>query len=310
MGFPVKRQLIRYILIICFSLFFVSCVDEPQEGESDFPQKLISRGMINASLARYIETGSYEPFEQFSLTGIFAKYSAEENATVDMFFDSSNLETDIALDTCTLPAPVLDEVRAQEPHAENSIELLDVGDLFVHFDGEKQPVSTRTFPDLLRVMDGVIYSADENHGVLFRPGATYEVSASGTPDVSKFRVSLEAPKDLGDVKLNNTTPGEELPVVQRDEDVELTWEGEGYGDELMVTLSWTIMGSPWSITCRVRDDGLFVIPASLTARLPDPLTSSDEEFTIQRTRQVVFRNDDLSSGIFRFVIRTDFPVTF
>ena len=60
----------------------------------------------------------------------------------------------------------------------------------------------------------------------------------------------------------------------------------------------------------MRDDGVFVIPRTVTAAMPDPLTVTDEEISVQRFRQVAFRTDGLSNGSFQFVVTTDFPIKF
>ena len=175
---------------------------------------------------------------------------------------------------------------------------------------EKKPIPTRTFPDLLKVIVGVIYTADETQGVVFSPGETYELQATGTDEVTAFQVALEAPEDLGDIKVDGMKPGDQPLIVRQGQEIELAWEGDSYGDEVVATLSWMSMGAPWSMTCRMRDDGLFVISETYLARMPDPLTCSDGEFTITRVRQVAFRSEDLSSGSFQFAVSTNFPVAF
>jgi hypothetical protein len=285
-------------------------MDEPV-GEEISHKTVISRGIITASLSRHIEAGAEDPFESFSLTGVFARYPSGESGTVDMLWDQRSANLDLALDSCTAPTPVLESrFETQDPQADRAIELLDVGDLSVGFDGDRKTVPTRTFPDLLKVAVGVIYSADETQGVVFRPGARYDIRATGSDEAELFRVDLDAPADLGVVRLDGTAPEDEIPVIYRGKDVRLTWEGDGYGDEVIASIRWTGMGSPWEITCRMRDDGEFQIPRSVTAALPDPLTATDEEIYIRRFRQVAFRSAGLSSGSFQFVVTANFPIKF
>lgn len=291
-------------------LLLSSCVDDSQDDIEPTEPLRTAKGMITASFNRYIESGSDEPFEQFALTGVFAQYQLADVRTVESLWDDTVSEIDVGLDGCTEPAPVLDQIKYQPARSHSPIELLDVGDLSVLIDNTKKPIPTRTFPDLLKVFDGVMYSADDTQGVVFRPGETYDVRASGTDDVSRFRVVLNAPADLGEVKIDGTVPGEETPVIRRGRDVELTWSGDGFGDEVIATLSWTGMGSPWAVKCRMRDDGAFVIPARLTAELPDTLTTTDQEIQLTRVRQVAFRSAELASGSFRFVVVASFPVAF
>lgn len=298
---------------ILFMLMFFSvsgCPDDPHIANLDTHPITTSKGIINASLARYIESGSGTSYDQFGITGIFARYDIEQSSTVDGLMNGDFTDIDLALDTCSLPAPILEDVSIHKRPESSAIELLDVGDLTVSYNGMSKTVPTRTFPDLFRVIVGVMYTADESKGVQFRPTETYSLRAAGSEDISRFRVALEAPEDLGDVKLDGVNPGDQLPMIRKGEDLELVWDGDGYGDEILATLNWTSMGAPWSMTCRMRDDGLFVISSVYTEGLPDSLMSSDEEFTISRVRQVAFRSAGLASGSFRFVVSANFSVSF
>jgi hypothetical protein len=156
----------------------------------------------------------------------------------------------------------------------------------------------------------VIYSADQALGVQFEPGETYTVHASGTDEVAPFEVVLEAPDDLGEVKVDGVQPSEQTPVIRRGDELELAWDGAGYGDEVVATLSFARMGLPWSMTCRMRDDGLFVVPEQITRGLYAPFGSGDVELMLSRVRQVAFRASGLSSGAFSFVVSTNFLVEF
>jgi hypothetical protein len=304
-------KMTRFLLIAVILAITGGCAEEdPEPAEPASERAQSSRGIITAALNRYIETGDFTPAENFGLMGVFARYQARHHTTVEKLLEGDGSVQDLALDSCTMPAPVLDEMEIDEPGAQAPIELMDVGDLRVTIDDLTKPVPTRTFPDLLRVIVGVIYSAEEAHGVFFKPGDRYLIRASGTDEVAPFRVALDAPDDLGEIKIDGIFPSDQKPIITRGEEVEISWEGDGYGDEVVLTLSWMSMGSSWSMDCRMRDDGLFVIPESHTASFPDPLTCSDEEISISRIRQVAFRSDGLQSGTFRFLVSINFPVTF
>jgi hypothetical protein len=190
------------------------------------------------------------------------------------------------------------------------VELLDAGNLTLAVDGVAIPVPTRAFPDLLKVIDGVMYSAEENRGIRFLPGSTYTIRSAGSDLVGPFEVVLEAPEDLGDVKLAGVSPLEQPPPVSRGDDLELTWEGAGWGDEVIAEFSWTSLGLPWSMVCRMRDDGSFLVPGERTRNLHDPLRTGDEELILSRVRQVAFRAAGLSGGAFSFVVTVRFPVRY
>ena len=291
------------------------CPRDPAPQVKPAPPVTVSRGQITASINRYVEARSEEPFEQFGINGVFTRYDVEKEDLVERLLGTRVPEPDLPPDTCSSPVPVLGvPVRRlamqDETTIETAIELIDVGDLSVSILGEPRAIPTRTFPDLLKVIDGVIYTADEDQGVRFLPGETYTFHATGTDAVAPFAVVLEAPDDLGDVKLDSVRPGDQTPQIKRGQDLALTWEGAGWGDEVIATLSWIGMGLPWEMTCRMRDDGLFVVPGQLIEGLHDPLAASDEEMTLTRVRQVSFRSDGLNSGTFAFVVSKSFPVKF
>lgn len=311
---------LRLLTIVAFAIsLMVGCIDmdlESEEIEDESHQQMISRGIITASLNRYVETGYDEPFEQFGLMGMFINHDIDETVGVDGLLRDPETEmiidkdgSPIALDMCTIPAQSLEMGLPNLAGKESSIELLDVGDLAVSFGDEKKPIPARTFPDLLEVIVGVLYTADETQGFTYSPGQTYNLKGSGTEEVGAFEVALDAPTDLSSIKIDQMSPGDR-PFVHRGGDIEISWESDGYGDEVIASFNWTSLGSPWSMTCRMRDDGHFVVPASMTSKIPDPLTCSDEELTISRIRQVAFRADGLSEGSFQFVVSTNFPIKF
>ncbi len=301
---------ILYTLFVVFS--FAACVDDEISDDSSTVLRIRSKGIITASLNRYVKNSADdEPFEQFGLTGVFARFPEKEQSTVDMLWDTPLADVDLGLDRCTAVSPVLDNrVRPHFPSSQRSIELLDIGDLSISLNGKSRPIPTRTFPDLLKAIVGVIYAADETQGVRFLPGETYSVRANDVEDKKLFEATLQAPEDLGVVKVDGISPGDETPILSKNRPIQLTWDGDGFGDEVIATISWTSMGSPWAVTCRMRDDGQFTIPAYITSSLPDPLTSSDEGVSVHRVRQVVFRSELLSSISFRFIVSTHFPIKF
>jgi hypothetical protein len=309
------RWAVALIALILTASITSGCPREPSPQIVPAPPITVSRGLITAGLNRYIDAKTDEPFEQFGVTGVFASYDVEREHLVEHLLGARVPEPDLALDTCSSPSPVVmlmarRPTRRDDSGIETAIELIDVGDLSVTYADLSRAIPTRTFPDLLKVIDGVIYTADEAQGVQFVPGETYTLHATGTEEVSPFEVVLDAPDDLGIVKLDGVAPAERAPVIRRGEDLEIVWDGAGWGDEVIASLSWTGMGLPWSMTCRMRDDGLFVVPGQLIEGLHDPLASSDEEMTLSRVRQVAFRSSGLSSGAFSFVVSDSFPVRF
>ena len=302
---------------LCVSLAVAAATGcGPDRGSAAPPEDadtaLTSQGSITAILHRYVESGASEPYEEFGITALFPRYRPSDAALVDTLLGERVPEIDVAIEQCEPPAPLVPlRPRRLTSTTGATIELADVGDLSVEYSGEKITLPTQTFPDLLRVIDGVTYVADDKRGLRFEPAQTYTVHSSGTDEVTRFDVVLDAPEDLGDVALDGVSPAEQTPVVRRGAPLTITWEGGGgYGDEVIATVSWSSMGLPLSMSCRMRDDGSFVVPAEMTAALQDPLVAGEAEMTVSRVRQTAFRATGLDSGELSFVLSTSFLVRF
>ena len=272
--------------------------------------KTVARGIITASSSSYIEAGNSEAFDQFGIVSMFPRYRVGSEHLLDGFIKDRISESDLMLDTCSQPSPVLKTHQKRNQYDKTSIKLIDVGNISIDYLGTKTVMPTRTFPDLFKVIDGVIYSTDGVDDMHFVPGATYTVHATGTDNVSSFDVVLDAPNDLGEITLNGLYPGDQMPVISRNEKLILTWEGEEYGDEVFVEIHWSGLGMSWSISCRLRDDGRFIIPRHKTMGMYSPLSGNEYEFNISRIRQTAFRSKGLTSGEFCFVVSTNFLVKF
>ncbi|MCK9458064.1 MAG: hypothetical protein M0R80_00095 [Proteobacteria bacterium] len=271
-----------------------------------------STGSIMVRLHRYLESGASQPYEELGITALFPRYQPADETLVDTLLGERVPEIDVAIDQCEAATPLVPlRPRRLAPADGATIELADVGNLSVEFAGERITLPTQTFPDLLHVIDGVTYVADERSGLRFDPAESYTVHASGTDEVARFDVVLDAPEDLGEVTIDGVSPADQTPIVRRGAPIAIAWEGGGgYGDEVIATIRWSGMGLPQSISCRMRDDGLFVVPGDATAALQDPLVSGEAEMTVSRVRQTAFRAKGLASADLSFVLSTSFLVRF
>jgi len=273
----------------------------------------IARGAIIAELHRYIESGGAEPFERFSLTALFPRYRRHAKELVDSLVGGRVPELFVAPDSCIVASAPSAPRRPRPPSSDEgtAIELVDVGDLSVESDGKRTMLPTQTFPDLMRVIDGVTYAVDDEMGAVFSPASTYTIHAEGADEIARFDVVLDAPEDLGEITVEGVSPAEQMPVIRRGEPLEITWEGGGgYGDEVFAKISWSNLGLPLTAECRMRDDGVFTVPSDLTAGMRDQLASGEAEMTLSRVRQTSFRAKGLDSGEFSFVLSTSFLVRF
>jgi len=230
------------------------CPERAAEPAGVSAPDVVTRGILRAATKRHVDSNGDSPVEPFAVTAGFARYDPEFEDLLYGLLPWHREEPEVGLDACGPPGPVLGVKQPRPVPGETAIELLDAGNLTLAVDGVALSVSTRTFPDLLKVVDGVMYSAEESHGVRFLPGATYSLRSSGSDLVGPFEVVLEAPEDLGEFKLDGVSPTEQPPTIRRGEDLTITWEGAGWGDEVIAEFTWTSLGLPLSMVCRMRDD--------------------------------------------------------
>ncbi|MFO8073419.1 MAG: hypothetical protein R6V85_16265, partial [Polyangia bacterium] len=204
-------------LICSIALLAVGCSGQADSAISDHDPVIVSRGLITANLSRYIDDQVEQPFERFSITGVFARYDLDYESFSDTILATTFSEPELELDACMPPVPAIEfQPRRPEP-GQTAIELIDVGNLSVLIGDRPAALPTRTFPDLLKVVDGVIYSAEESGRIGYEPGQTYSIQASGTDAVAPFEVVLDAPDDLGEITVDGISPVERTPSIKEGE---------------------------------------------------------------------------------------------
>ena len=105
---------------------------------------------------------------------------------------------------------------------------------------------------------------------LFSPGQAINVVSEGGADVPSFEAWLVAPSDISGVPATYS-PGNAMAMA---------WSGSGGTFvELVVTAEDPGDGVAVAVTCRVPDTGGYVIPASMTAWLPNPGLDALASFT-------------------------------
>jgi hypothetical protein len=292
-------------MVMC-ALGLQSCAPSPEASLS--PKAYTSQGIIVATASRFISESDDNPFEQFDFIAMFPRYETRWQQTVDELLETHVPRADIPLDSCSTPEPKLTG-KATDDHRV-AISLQDAGDMFVEVNSRRIAIPTRTFPDLMKVIDGVIYSASPSHGLEFMPGQMYTIKNMGADDVGSFEVVLDAPNDLGEITVAGISPGESIPTIVSGAATVLTWEGAGYGDEVIADISWSDVGLSWSLTCRMKDDGQFMISGDISRQMGSALTSQPHEMRLSRVRQVSFAAPFITFGDFSFVASTSFLVEF
>jgi len=134
----------------------------------------------------------------------------------------------------------------------------------------------------------------------YGPGSTYTFVGYGGPDVGPFSASVVAPPivELAEPALD------QIPVVDRSQDLAVRWTGTGSGYIYVVLTSYTINEQtmePTSVTscsCVFEDDGEATIPSGALSQLPVPPASTYYRpyFVIMRCNEVEFGADGLSGG--------------
>jgi len=295
--------------ILASAVLFCACGDPPADRRRRLPQDDSCRGLIAASFNRFIaESG--EPFERFEFTALFPRHRERDLESVNALLPVRIPESDLPIDTCSKPEPAVITRAGRPSSMKDMVTLVDAGDMFVSFGEGPVPIPTRTFPDLLKVINGVIYTANPDSRLELIPGRTYTLKTTGTDLIGPFEVVLDAPDDLGDIRLNGQSPADGIPSPARDNPLQLTWEGSGYGDEILLETAWNALGLSWNFTCRMKDDGAFDIPADMSMLLNDTRGETPHEMSLTRIRQVSFAARGLSFGSFTFVARTAFLVEF
>ncbi|MBN2340867.1 MAG: hypothetical protein JXX29_17515 [Deltaproteobacteria bacterium] len=300
------KQVRRVFALMC--LILIGCQDQPPAKPVNAGRALLCQGIIVATASRFITEKNEEPFEQFDFIAMFPKYPEDQQQEVDALLETHVPRADLAMDTCSVPEPQFHDNATDDNSV--SISLVDAGDMFLQMGAGKVPIPTRTFPDLLKVIDGVIYAASPNHGIEFIPGQTYTLTNAGTDNIGSFEVVLEAPNDLGEVTLNGVSPADAVPSIIAGKGSTIRWEGEGYGDEVIADIHWSDMGLSWSMGCRMKDDGQFTIPGEITKQMTSELTDQTYEMRLSRVRQVSFAAPFIAFGDFSFVASTSFLVEF
>jgi len=298
----------NHLAWVCVVLFFLACSSPPTPVDTNASPKTLTRqGAMSAIAQRFLSPDNPNPIAQFSFMAVFPAYYTKDNPPLDSILDAHVPDVDLPMDQCSVPEPAFVSLTQDTPQKAARISLLDAGDMFLIQGRQRVGIPTRTFPDLMQVVDGVMYTASHRDGLAFWPGKNYAVRAMGTDEVAGFEVLLEAPEDLGDVRVNAISPGDQVPVSAAGQPLELTWEGPGYGDEVIARIRWSSMGLAWHMVCRMRDDGAYTFAPDVTRRMGAGGGSrSDFEMTLSRVRQISFRARGIDFGDFNFVASTGF----
>ncbi len=297
------------IVIVLSTALQISCNASESIKRDKKKSPYTCNGILSFTSTRFISDAD-EPYERNEFTALFPKYKDVDAEDVERLLPTHIPDSSLAMDTCSSPVPIIKPSRKQTITKQDLSTLLDAGNIFINQGDGKKLIQTRTFPDLLQIINGVIYFAGENSGIRFIPEQTYTITTMGSDSIGKFEVLLDAPDDLGDIKINNVSPSEIMPVLITGQPIVISWEGSGHGDEVILNLNWTGPGLSWNMKCRMKDDGNFTIPVQISKHIIIDQAISTHEISLTRVRQVSFVAPGISSGDFSFAVTSNFLVEF
>jgi len=138
----------------------------------------------------------------------------------------------------------------------------------------------------------------------FRPDLAYTLTTPGGPDVGPRTQTVTAP-DIVSV----TQPSSSATRLNPDENLQLSWLGNGGVGEIEVTVIGGIYPTPALISCRFADDGAAAISSSLLGQLRDATTPGGSVgLQFNRTNREFFAQGRLDSTFFSLTNSTQFSL--
>jgi len=251
--------------------------------------------------------------EPVSLRGVFVAHQGRSrDALLDILGLPQLLELQ-AEDSCVLVAGEragrgADGFRSAVDDA--WVDLRDAGRLSVHLEGTApQSLEPQYIPDVVPLVSGVTYagSAALGQALTKRPAAAgVRFAGSGSGEVGPFDVHVELPAPLRLYSVGGRYAQRGHVPVPSAGDLPIRWDARGSSDEpLLVELSRRSFGAVDTIRCVVADDGAFVVPGALRARLPEHRESATDRLTVRRVTGAEFYAPGIDEG-WAFAIAEDF----
>ncbi len=226
---------------------------------------------------------------------VHAQFLAVRGVSTDLALQaldvwSPDLELDV--DSCSVRPPTLATDENVRLH------LLDVGTISVAAFDHAIQLDGRRVPDL-RTVSGVVYGNEEGFEIdeaflPFEPQARYQIAAPGGSDAGGFNISLVAPSIPEIETVGGVYAVDSDPIALRGDDLDLRW-ASALEDE--TTLFLELKGSTGHrLSCRVEDDGAFVVPATIL----EQLGSGQLDLALRRIDSVELAIDGVEEGAFVF----------
>lgn len=175
-----------------------------------------------------------------------------------------------ALDTCMRQAEAARATGQSSPTALHDwAQLLDVGNLELRVGQQRLPLRVQLLPAVVESARGVRYDFAQDRARGLLSASPMHLVATGGDGVGAFEARVAVPRP---VRVTHVGPvavrqgvAQGVPV---NEDLRLRWGSVDGTAELEVRVGSEEPGAVGWVRCRLRDDGEFAVPASLTADLP------------------------------------------
>jgi hypothetical protein len=296
------RSTCRAALVALVGLLAVGCSTEESLPQLDVdPQQSADETRAGTLLAEYAHPRS----NRSGGLSVHAQFLDVQGVNYETALEALEVwspDWQLQVDGCSLrsDAPV-----AQSSADEIRLELLDVGPISVRGPQEAITLEARRLPDLLSAFAGVIYGTEQGledpalH-IDFRPGALYGFDAPGHADSGGFGVSLRAPEPIQISAVGGQPLGQaSYAAWDFDHDLPLQWDPDfGGDDELFLLVSSGFGPDRPRLSCRLEDDGSFVLPAPLLEQMAGD--ADDLELSLRRVNARAVDIDGLESSEFIF----------
>ncbi len=175
-----------------------------------------------------------------------------------------------ALDTCMRQPEAARTTGLSTPTALHDwAQLLDVGNLELRVGRQRLPLRVQLLPAVVESARGVRYDFAQDRARGLLSASPMHLVATGGDGVGAFEAAVAVPRPVRVTHVGPVAVRQGVAQgVPQNEDLRLRWGSVDGTADLEVRVGSEEPGAVGWVRCRLRDDGEFAVPASLTADLP------------------------------------------
>ena len=227
----------------------------------------------NGRSAANQEAAGGEPAEdRLQIAAVFADIDNRDTNLLSTLTGQTTAGAEIpGLDTCMRQPEAARATGLSTPTDLNGwAQLLDIGNLELRAGEHRLPLRVQLLPAVVEAARGVRYDFAQDRARALLSASPIQLVATGGDGVAAFEAAVAVPRP---VRITHVGPvvvrQGSAQGVPAGEDLRLRWGSVDGTAELEVRVGSEEPGSLGWVRCRLRDDGEFAIPASLTADLPE-----------------------------------------